>query len=194
MARSSIFSAKDLISTATGSTIENSAGAAIKVMIGIADIMLPKPYHPMPVKRRKRHTVNHTGGVTERVRKLLAHADECVFNARQLDPTVLIDAVPVYQIDESSRLDSASRLFNAPLTDIICHRELEDATEAVDVLAGLLVEEDEKCQGRVEAAKAEKKPVKEQLNLANEELFELRTRLFKEELGKPKAVSDAKKG
>lgn len=194
-ARQSMQSAHEAIVSARRTTLDNAGGAALDVLATVADVAMPRPHNTYLTsddERRRRTYHDFTGGVTSKVRGLVAHADQTVAAAQRLDPSVLADGAPAFPtlpVGENggdTAAATAGRWLNAPITDIMCHGALMDIGDAVDAVAALLVDESRRADARLQAKRGERKPALEHLDRANDELFALRAELFNAEVARQK--------
>lgn len=134
--------------------------------------------------RRPSKKLDAQGGTLELIRSGLAAADEKMAIAQKLDARVLELELP--QIDPGNKAKRTGKLgdfLNAPLTDIIFYQQIDEAGEALETVAEIVAKESHKWKAELAALEMERVPLGEQMRECREELFQLRVKLFDQDVG-----------
>lgn len=150
-------------------------------MLSVLTIAQPNTYSRWETNsfQPNHEEADHSGSTLDDIRGLLAYADQCMATAQQLDPVVLRQEIP--QVDPSwhSRHSTrVGRFLNAPLTDLLFVGEVKDVGEALDVVSKAVCDEVDRWEAIVKSLELESTPLSELLHNKQEELFELRVKLF----------------
>ncbi len=177
------------IEEAKDKLMDNAAGATINIAgqmaLGLLESnMTYQNRIDQERRRRQRGHRDNTGGVWDNVKLLLVKADESLVAARERDSSILADAFIIPQMPDKTNSKSgfADELFNAPITDFIHRSDLEDIYEALASAASIISVELPKWRVKFDAKREERKAVEEQLRMADEELFQLRSHLMEREI------------
>ncbi|OAA55747.1 hypothetical protein ISF_07852 [Cordyceps fumosorosea ARSEF 2679] len=185
--RAALNAALKLARTSEDTMLSNIGGMTANL---VGDMVKPEHARPASDGPPRLITYDATGGTLERIRRLLAAADQSMAAAQRLDPTVMAHVLP--RIDPSNRARITGRvdcLLNAPLTDIIFYQEIAEAGEALETVARVVAEEADGWDARLEALRQERRPLEEELRRCREDLYELRTKLFDDATSPPPQYS-----